>query len=283
MKRFKKSMMLLLVLTMLSILVIGCGQSAVKQEDNSKMDEESTNGTEEIAKKPLEGKHLRLAINATFPPFESVQLVNGNPNYIGMDLDLVDILSKKLGFTYEITDMAFAGLVGALQTDRADFICSGISPTEERLKNVDFSISYYYPGIAVISKKDSQYTDIESIKGKKIIVGFGTTYEQWAKDNIEGASVKAIDGTPAVVQEVKNGRGEAGILDANQAAEFINENPELQFNVLEYDQSRENSFAIAFQKGSELTNIFDEELKVMLENGEMDELIVKWCGKEFAN
>ena len=82
---------------------------------------------------------------------------------------------------------------------------------------------------------------------------------------------------------MKNGRGEAGILDANQAAEFINENPELQFNVLEYDQSRENSFAIAFQKGSELTNIFDEELKVMLENGEMDELIVKWCGKEFAN
>ena len=277
MKKLKKSFVLMLVLTMLSALTIGCEKSTTEPNEVEKEVEIAS------TEKPLEGKHLRLAINATFPPFESVQIVNGKTNYIGMDLDLVDNLSDKLGFTYEITDMSFAGLVGALQTDRADFVCSGISPTEERLESIDFSVSYYYPGIAVISKKDSQFTDIESIKGKTIIVGFGTTYENWAMNNIEGAEVKAMDGTPAVVQEVKIGRGEAGILDANQAAEFIKENPELQFNVLEYDRSKENSFAIAFQKDSELVEIFDAELNKMLENGEMDELIVKWCGEEFAN
>lgn len=270
MKKFKKSFILVLVLVMLSALIAGCTQ-------DNKPNEEPSEGT-----KPLEGKHLRYAINATFPPFESVEIVNGKSNFIGMDLELVDYLAEKLGFTYEITDMAFAGLVGAIQSDRADFVCSGISPTEERLKNVDFSVSYYYPGIAVVSRKDEPLTNLEELTGKKIVVGFGTTYEMWAKEYIKDADVLAIDGTPAVIQELKNSRGDAAILDANQAAEFVKQNPDLQFDVLEYDKSRENSFAIAFPKDSELTEIFNVELNKMLENGEMDKLIVKWCGEEFA-
>ena len=273
MKKFKKSFILVLVLVMLSALIAGCAKDKPAEEPGE-VPNEST--------KPLEGQHLRYAINATFPPFESVEIVNGKSNYIGMDLELVDYLAEQLGFTYEITDMAFAGLIGAIQSGRADFVCSGISPTEERLKNVDFSVSYYYPGIAVVSKKDEPLTDLEELTGKKIVVGFGTTYEMWAKENIEDADILAIDGTPAVIQELKNSRGDAAILDANQAAEFVKQNPDLQFDVLKYDESRENSFAISFPKDSELTEIFNAELNKMLQNGEMDKLIVKWCGEEFA-
>lgn len=282
--KFKKVIALVLVMVMLSALFAGCAKPA-EQEPAANTNAEPTqaaNASAEV-KRPLEGKHLRYAVNATFPPFESVQIVNGQPNYIGMDIELVNYLAEQLGFSYEITDMAFAGLIGAIQSDRADFVCSGISPTEERLKNVDFSVSYYYPGVAVVYKKDSPYTSLEELKGKKIVVGFGTTYEQWAKDNIENADVLAIDGTPAVIQELKNSRGDAGILDANQAAEFVKQNPELQFSVLDYDRSRENSFAIAFPKDSELTEIFNTELNKMMESGKMDELIVKWCGEEFAS
>lgn len=277
MKKFKKSIIITLVLVLMMSMVTGCSQKAEEPAPA----EEAANNPEE-SKRPLEGQHLRYAINATFPPFESVQLVNGKTNFIGMDLELVDYLAEQLGFTYEITDMAFAGLVGAIQSDRADFVCSGISPTAERLKNVDFSVSYFYPGIATVSRKDMPLTTLEELKGKKIVVGFGTTYEMWANDNIEDAEVLAIDGTPAVIQELLNKRGDAAILDANQAAEFVKQNPDLQFDVLEYDKSRENSFAIAFQKDSELTEIFNDELNKMLENGEMDKLIIKWCGEEFA-
>lgn len=284
MLKYKKSIVLVLALVMLSALVIGCSQSVEPEKSASVATEPTVSEKSDgDVKNSLEGKHLRYAVNATFPPFESVQIVNGSSNYIGMDIELVDYLSKQLGFTYEITDMAFAGLIGAIQSDRADFVASGISPTAERLKNVDFSVSYYYPGVAVVSKKGSSLTTLDALKGKKIVVGFGTTYEQWAKDNIEGADVLAIDGTPAVIQELKNSRGDAGILDANQAAEFVKQNPELQFNVLDYDRSKENSFAIAFPKDSELTDIFNKELNKMLENGEMDKLIIKWCGEEFAS
>ena len=271
MKKCRKGIIIGQVLALMLTAVTGCGEKAVEQPEVS----------EENAR-PLEGQHLRYAINATFPPFESVEIVNGKSNFIGMDLELVDYLSEQLGFTYEITDMAFAGLIGAIQSDRADFVCSGISPTPERLENVDFSISYFYPGIAVVSRIDEPLENIEELVGKNIVVGFGTTYEMWAKNNIDDAEVLAIDGTPAVIQELKNKRGDAAILDANQAAEFVKQNPDLQFNVLEYDKSRENSFAIAFPKDSEFTEIFDSELNKMIENGEMDKLIIKWCGEEFA-
>lgn len=285
MLKLKKSIALLIALVMLLALIAGCTQSAApdKSAAGAAAQPAASDNSGSSDKKPLEGRHLRYAVNATFPPFESVQLVNGKSNFVGMDIELVDYLSKQLGFTYEITDMAFAGLIGAIQSNRADFVCSGISPTAERLKNVDFSVSYYYPGIAVVSKKGSTLTSLDALKGKKIIVGFGTTYEQWAKDNISGADVHSIDGTPAVIQEIMNSRGDAAILDANQAAEFVKQNPGLQFNVLDYDRSRENSFAIAFPKNSDLTEIFNTELNKMLENGEMDKLIVKWCGEEFAS
>lgn len=280
MKKYKKSIILLLALVMISSILAGCSGKETAEEKPEAVEESPV--AEETSTKPLEGEHLVYALNATFPPFESVEVVDGETKFVGMDLELVEKLSEKLGFTYEITDMAFAGLVGALQSDRADFVCSGISPTEERLKNVDFSVSYYYPGIAVVSKKDNPYENIEELKGKDILVGFGTTYESWANSNIEDANVKSMDGTPAVVQELINSRGDAAILDANQAAEFAKENESLEFHVLEYDESRENSFAIGFPKGSELTEIFNKELEAMLENGEIDELVIKWCGEEFA-
>jgi len=265
-KRVKKLLVLGIVLV---VMLTGCASTEAKSSG-------------EEGERPLEGEKLVLAINATFPPFESVEVVDGETNFIGMDIELVEKLSEKLGFTYEITDMAFAGLVGSIQSGRADFVCSGISPTAERLKNVDFSISYYYPGIAAVSRKDNPLTTIEELADKKILVGFGTTYEMWAQTNIENSDVKSMDGTPAVIQELKNGRGDAAILDANQAAEFVKQNEDLQFNVLEYDDTRENSFAIAFPKDSELTSIFNAELEKMLNNGEMNELVAKWCGEEFA-
>lgn len=282
MKKFTKMIMLAVVLTLTLIMMTGCSEKKAEAPVPAPAPEQTPVEATAEAPKPLDGKHLRYAINATFPPFESVELVNGKTNFIGMDLELVDYLSEQLGFTYEITDMAFAGLIGAVQNDRADFVCSGISPTPERLKNVDFSVSYFYPGIAVVSRKDAPLVSLADLAGKKIIVGFGTTYEMWAKTNIENADVVAIDGTPAVIQELINKRGDAGILDANQAAEFVKQNPDLQFNVLDYDDSRENSFAIAFPKDSELTAIFDVELNKMLENGEMNKLITKWCGEEFV-
>ena len=84
------------------------------------------------AAKGGDGKKLVVAINATFPPFESVK--EGTKDYSGIDIEIAQYIGKKLGKTVEFNDMKFASLVPTLQSGRADMIISGISPTAKRKK-----------------------------------------------------------------------------------------------------------------------------------------------------
>jgi len=77
-----------------------------------------------------EQKSWVLAINATFPPFESID--DTTAGFVGIDIDLANYIAEKLGVKMEIQDMQFSALVPTLQSGRADIIISGISPTAER-------------------------------------------------------------------------------------------------------------------------------------------------------
>ncbi|MDR1732351.1 MAG: ABC transporter substrate-binding protein [Synergistaceae bacterium] len=225
----------------------------------------------------LKGKTLRLAINATFAPFESATQGGG---FEGLDIDIVNRLAEKLGFKLDISDMEFAGLVGALTSGRADFVISGISPTPERLERLDASSSYFYPTIAIISRKAAPYPTIESLNGRKVAVPFGTSYEKRA-ETFPGVTVSPINGTPAVVQELRNTRVDAAVLDGCQAAVFAGMYPELEFHLLPLEMTRETSYAILFPKGSELREPIDAALKEIVDSGELYKMIEKWMGAAY--
>lgn len=244
------------------------------------------NGRKFIVKneaKPLAGKHYVLAINATFPPFESLELgSDGKEVVVGFDVDIATALAEKLGFTYEVSNMEFNGLIGALQSGRADFVLSGISPTEERKKSVDFTDGYFYPKTAVMCLKGRNLNSLESLKGKKISTTFGTNYENIAK-GVEGATLVSMNSSPLVIQELVNDRVDAAIVDASQAVEFLKKQPSLEFHVLsEEEVPPTDSFAIAAPKNSELIGLFNKALSEMKNEGIIDELTVKWMGKEFV-
>lgn len=276
----RKILSILLLAVLVVTTFVGCTKPA-KETSSSQNEQSSEKSDSSETEKPLQGKKLTLAINATFAPFESVKINGeGKTEFEGVDIDIANHLAEKLGFEMEITDMAFAGLIGALTSNRADFVISGISPTEERLKNVDFTTSYFFPSVAIISRKESAYKDESELNGKKVAVPFGTTYEIKAK-SIEGVEIASIDGTPAVIQELKNKRVDAAIIDGCQAAEFVKQNPDLQYSLFPVERVIEESFAIATPKDSELLPTLDEALKEMMENGELDKIISKWLGEEY--
>jgi polar amino acid transport system substrate-binding protein len=223
---------------------------------------------------------MRLAINATFAPFESVTVNEGKEEFEGIDIDIANYLAETMGFEIEITDMTFDGLIGSLTSGRSDMVISGISPTQERLQNVDFSTSYFWPSIAIISRVNEPYDTPESLDGKKVAVPFGTSYETKAQ-TFPGVEIVSITGTPSVIQELKNARVEAAVIDGCQAAEFVKIHPDLQFTLLPIEKIMEDSFAIAFPKNSPLTPVFNEALQEMMDNGELDKIIVKWLGETY--
>lgn len=268
----KKTICAVLLMALMGTLAMGCGQNQEAPQDNQQQAEDQ---------QPTEKEEWILAINATFPPFETIDEAEGNA-YVGIDIDIANYIAEQMGITFTISDMAFNGLVNALNSGHADIIISGISPTEERKKTCDFTNSYFYPQTAILTMKDSPYTTLESLEGKQIGCSMGTTYANQAA-KVQDAVVKEYDSTPLVVQEIVNGRIEAGLFDSYQAGEFVKNNDQLAMYIIPGTLVVEDSYAIALPKGSPYVEQINAILQEMEENGKMDEIFAKWLGEGFVD
>ena len=95
------------------------------------------------------GATVVLGTNAAFPPFEYVL----GKNIVGFDITMGEKIAKTAGRKLEVLDMAFDSLIPALQAGTIDFIAAGMSVTEERKKNVDFSVPYFASEQVIIVRK----------------------------------------------------------------------------------------------------------------------------------
>ncbi len=243
--------------------------------------------TSAFAAKPLEGKHLKMAVSPTFPPFEFERLNDkGESTIVGYDISMVDEIAARLGFDYEIVHTNFKGLLGELSGARVDFVVSGMSATEERKKSVDFSIPYYYCQTSIIQHKGTNIKTVADMKGKKIAASFGTQYCDFA--TAVGANVTAMDTAAYCMQELLAGRVDGVVQDAASASVRIKSHPELEYFVLPqadldavYKRTGANvsdSFSAAFPKGSTLEPLFSKTIEEMREDGAMKAIYEKWIG-----
>ena len=99
-------------------------------------------------------KVLKMATSADYAPFEYID-TKGSGDFTGIDIEIANAITEKLGYELEIQDMDFSGLISALQSGQADFVMAAMSATEDRKKSVDFSDVYYTSKHVVVSKKDS--------------------------------------------------------------------------------------------------------------------------------
>lgn len=92
---------------------------------------------------------IRMGTNAAFPPFEYTQ----GTNVVGFDVAMSQLIAKDYGRNLKVVDMSFDGLIAALQSDAIDFIAAGMTATDERRQNVDFSDPYYSSKQVIIVRK----------------------------------------------------------------------------------------------------------------------------------
>lgn len=237
-----------------------------------------------FAAKPLEGKHLKMAVSPTFPPFEFEELdENGVAAIVGYDMDMVAKIAENLGFTYDIVHTNFKGLLGELGSNRVDFVVSGMSPTEERMKSVDFSIPYYYCQTSIIQYKGTNIKHVADLKGKKIAASFGTQYADFAE--AAGAEVLAMDNATYSMQELLSGRAVGVVQDAASASIRCKQHPELEYFVLPQEEidgvqggNVSDCFAAVFPKGSTLVPLFTAEIERLQSDGSMKAIYEKWIG-----
>ncbi len=95
------------------------------------------------------GSPVKLGTNAAFAPFEYVE----GTEVVGFDITMGQYIANDLGQPLEVVDMAFDSLIAAVDSGVIDFVAAGMSVTEERKKNVDFSVPYYESEQVIIVRK----------------------------------------------------------------------------------------------------------------------------------
>ena len=150
-----------------------------------------------------------VAFNPEYPPFE---YVNGE-EYEGYDVDLINAVAEKAGFEIEFEAMDFDAVVSSVQANPNTIGVSGISITEERQKNVDFSEGYINAGLIVVVKKDSGYATADDLKGKIIGVQMGTTSDFAATEITGQANVAEYKSFLNAIMELQGNKVDAVIVD----------------------------------------------------------------------
>jgi polar amino acid transport system substrate-binding protein len=225
-------------------------------------------------------KTLVMATSADYAPFEYIES-DKSDEIIGFDVDLANAIAGKLGYEVEVKDMDFGGLIQSLKSGQADFVLAGMTPTEKRKKNVDFSDIYYTAQHMVISKKDSGIATEEDLEGKTVGVQLGSIQEGKAEEINETVTITVENRNriPELIQELKSDRFDAIIIEDTVAKGYLDKEADLTSFTIS-DDPEEAGSAIAFPKDSDLTEKFNQELQKMKENGELQEIIVKWFGGE---
>lgn len=218
---------------------------------------------------------LKVATDATFAPFEYQE----GGKIVGFDVDLINAIGKEAGFTPEIQNLNFDGIIPGLQAGTIDVGLSGITITKERAQTISFSHPYFKAGLAIaVQSSNSTITKLDDLKDKKIAVQIGTTGAAKAK-SIPGTQIRTFDTSVLALQELSNGNVDAVINDAPNTLYALKSGGVSGIKVVG-QLLTEEYYGIAAPKDSANLDKINQGLAAILQNGTYAEIYKKWFGGE---
>lgn len=213
---------------------------------------------------------IYVGTNAEFPPFEYLE----NGEIKGFDMELVNEIGKILDADIKIVDMAFDGLLPALQMKKVDLVIAGMTANEERMKTVSFTQPYYTASQVIIVKEgNDSIKSFNDLKGKKVGVMLGFTGDMVVSE-IEGVKIERFNAAYAGIMALQAGKVEAVVLDSEPAKNYVAQNKGL---VLADADAEQEEYAIAVRKNDKaLLDKVEKALKEIKENGIYDKLLQKY-------
>ncbi|MDR0434711.1 MAG: transporter substrate-binding domain-containing protein [Gracilibacteraceae bacterium] len=214
---------------------------------------------------------LIIATNAEFPPFEFISEQGSGVigEYDGVDIMLAQALAAELGMEVEISNMDFDAIIPAVISGKATVGIAGMTITEERLANVDFSIPYWVAVQSIIVPAESEIAGVDDLQGKKVGIITGFTGDI-ALSAIGGIDLQHYKKGVDAVLDLNNGRIEAVVIDSPTAHKLIANFPDMR--AIDDDPVFETeSYAICAAKGNdEFLAKLNAALQTLIDNGEIE-------------
>lgn len=229
----KKLLGLVLSAAMLMAVLTACGSKQTEQqtpaEDDAQQQEEQPEQT--LLEKIKSNGKLVVGTEAQYAPYEFKDL---DANFAGCDMWLAQQIADSLGVELEVVDMAFDGIIPAVQSGQVDLGIAAFTKTPERAEEIDFSDLYETSAQLLIVKTGNAdtYSTKESLAGQKVGAQKGTIQSQLIQSALPESELFELEKYPALALEVQNGNiaglvvdqavGESLVATSNGALEVSN-------------------------------------------------------------
>lgn len=235
---------------------------------------------------------FKVGLECGYPPFNWTQTtdangavpISGTKEFAGgYDVEIAKLIAEGLGKELVIVKTTWDGLPPAVQSGSIDAIIAGMSPTEKRKENIDFTDPYYRSDLVMVVQKGSKYenaTDIQEFSGAKITAQLNT-FHYTVIDQINGVSKQtAMDDFPAMRVALETGIIDGYVSERPEGVSAVSANP--NFAMVEFAEGKgfvasddDVAVAVGLKKGSTdlvdkinkiLAGISEEQRKTLMDN-----------------
>lgn len=218
-------------------------------------------------------------IEPSFPPWASVQ----DGQYVGIAPDAVRAIAKIEGFDVKFVSMAFPSLIPAVKAGKIDILVTGLTVTPKRAKQIDYTIPWWQSKVAVLVSTDSSINIGTALCcGSKVGAQTGSTEYEWVKNNLvankTGAEVRAYAQDTTALQDLKIGRLQATVVDADTSQAFVAHNAGSVRVAGIIQPYPPQSYALAIKKGDPdgLLAKLNEGIMKIYKSGQWADIIHKY-------
>ncbi|HGQ9610272.1 TPA: cysteine ABC transporter substrate-binding protein [Streptococcus pneumoniae] len=200
---------------------------------------------------------LRIAV---FGDKKLFGYVDNDGSYQGYDIELGNQLAQNLGVKVKYISVDAANRAEYLISNKVDIILANFTVTDERKKQVDFSLPYMKVSLGVVSPKTGLITDVKQLEGKTLIVTKGTTAETYFEKNHPEIKLQKYDQYSDSYQALLDGRGDAFSTDNTEVLAWALENKGFEVGITSLGDP--DTIAAAVQKGNqELLDFINKDIE----------------------
>ncbi len=277
----KKYLALLLCLVMSMALLTSCGSTAPADTQAPVDTSASTEPADTAAFTTVTEGKLTMGTNAQFPPYEYYE----GTEIVGIDAEIAAAIADKLGLELVIEDMEFNSIISAVKGGKVDMGLAGMTVTDERLEEVNFTTSYATGVQVIIVPEGSPITTADdlSVEGANYTIGvqLATTGDLYCTWDLEDMGLATVDrynkGADAVIA-LKSGKVDCVVIDNEPAKAFVASNEGLK--ILDTEYITEDYAAAISKDNAALTEAVDAALQDLIADGTIQSILDKYIAAE---
>lgn len=258
----KKILGVLLAVGIIAGVIAGCGNSNTTQNGAENASQASATAKARTLDEIKKSGKIKIGVFSDKNPFG---YVDENGKVQGYDVYFAKRIAKDLLGSEDAVDFVYveaASRVEYLKSAKVDITLANFTVTDERKEQVDFALPYMKVALGIVSPQKAEITDVNQLKGKKLIVVKGTTAETYFSKNYPDVTLVKFDEYQEAYDALLDGRGDAFSTDNTEVLAWAKQNKGFVVGIESLGDI--DTIAPAVQKGNtELLNWLNDEIKTL--------------------